>query len=214
MTRLTKAPAKRQAEWREAPFCERAARIDVNLPAYRSINIRRANRHPPQRRAISLFELLVAFAVGSLLMGLAVGGFDALMQFDRQFSDSRSQWSQQARFVESLRADAHQSTHFRSGVAKETQQPEWIFSDGDREVARYSLLSGRCLRTVARADDNPSVFALPEKASWTASTTTADAGELVELRLAFEASPSTPAKEFPVVILLGRDSQFVQEPTQ
>lgn len=172
------------------------------------------NRQTVRRRGLSLIELLVAFAVGSILLGLAVGGFRSLMQFDRRFSDSRSEWSQHARLVETLRADAHQSTRFREDATEDADQPAWIFGDGDREVARYTFASGRCLRTVAGADDDRSLFGLQENAKWTASTKAADAGELVELQLSFAASPSTPAKEYSVEILLGRDAQLAKEPAR
>ncbi|HID78763.1 MAG TPA: prepilin-type N-terminal cleavage/methylation domain-containing protein [Planctomycetaceae bacterium] len=183
-------------------------------------------RLPSRRRAartgFSLVELLVVIAVGSVVMGIAVGLTLVVFQVQKRCEAQQGQLAVLGRLAEQFRRDVHAATVVRPlnqpdrKATDEESGPEtgWeIQLQGDRAV-RYRL--GRnAVERVELAGSRPTTresYRLPAGAEALVETEEDDSETLVSLLVVRSGARRAPVglRELRIVAAVGRDLRFRQ----
>lgn len=191
---------------------------DPNMP----ITARTA-RMKNTRQGFTLIELLTVITLSAIITGLVITTLASLFRFDKNVNQHVETRDELRRFSATLRADLHQATSFQGNNEKLTLQIE----HPDPKTVRYQVEAGHWLRFTDQQDQPTisTVYNLDESLQYRCETTTATAGDRVEIsfttttpietsteasteKAANKKALSLPISQSTIITTLGRDYDY------
>jgi type II secretory pathway pseudopilin PulG len=163
---------------------------------------------------VTLLETLVVIAVGTVVVGVAVGLIVTLFQIEKKSRQARDGIRTQARLADQFRRDARAAIDF--SVAGDSEEPtekvEWLFQFPTGERVRYGTEDARVDRTELSGDEvvRSESYRLPYGATATMELSNEEPPAVAGLRIqrGRPFGKSGSFRSLRIEALLGADHRF------
>lgn len=166
-------------------------------------------RRTAPQSGFTLVEMLAAIAVGSAMLGVAVGVLHLLLRLERDGRQELRYRNTVARLSRQFRDDAHAAVDFQRAP------PEaWQLTLPDDRVVRYECSAEELTRTELSGERPISreAYALGPAASVSIESIGDEAASLVRLKIVPDDAPDAEpgVSETQIDAVLGRDHRFIE----
>lgn len=149
------------------------------------------------RRGVTLVEMLVVIAIGTVVMSAVVSGSATLLSVDRRVQNRADETAQLDQLVGRLRADLHGAEQARF----DSEADELLLTRADGDEVGYAFEPGGCVR---RSATGALPLRLPPNLRVRCETDTAAAPDVLELALEIDDH-----RTLPIAARLGADRRLL-----